>query len=66
MSKAVLKRIQRLERKTSSNGLKKYMDTISDTTWGLPSDMPPISPEKQVEINNALAQLSEEELAMRL
>jgi hypothetical protein len=60
MSKAMLKRIKRLEGKTSGNGLKRYMDAISDTTWGLPSEMRPISPEKQLEISNALAQMSEE------
>lgn len=68
MNKVINNRLKRLEKKAGKgDGLKRYIAAISDLPWGLPptpTPTPPISPEKQAQIDNAFALLSEEELAM--
>ena len=63
MKKTMSNRVKRLELKCSrGSSLERYLVAIDGLSRGLPSAPAPISPERQAEIDNAFAQLSEEVL----
>ncbi|MBT8360086.1 MAG: hypothetical protein HKP41_14290 [Desulfobacterales bacterium] len=63
MKRAVENRVKRLENKImAADGIARYLRAIDGLSRGIPSHLPPISPEKQAEIDEAISLLTQEEV----
>ncbi len=63
MKRAVENRVKRLENKIlATDGIARYLRAIDGLSRGIPSRLPPISPEKQAEIDEAISLLTQEEV----
>lgn len=61
MRKNNIRRIEKLETKTGTDGIARFFAALSRDSKRIPSQHPPISSEKQAEIDTVWASLTDDE-----